>query len=336
MTKSGDFAPRSVLVYVGLDRVGDSLLKMPFVRGLRQAFPDAKISWVAGKDTSVYATVMRPAAEGLLDEVIERAGIGLSPTELLFRPLKGRRFDLVIDTQRVALASFALMRIPCRRRISPFARFFFSHVKPEPGYRFPKTMMRQVLDLLELASGKSFPTPEKIDLDIPAAYQAEAVNLLPDGPVYVGIAPGAGGKPKCWPLDRFVAVAQKQIALGRKPVWLLGPAEQEWIAPLREATPDALFPLQTDGIKSRYGFSPLLTIALASRFKAALANDSGVGHMCAVGAAPLASLFGPTSPAKFAPVGTRLSIVRAQDFGASDMTAIPVEAAEAALNALLA
>ena len=33
----------------------------------------------------------------------------------------------------------------------------------------------------------------------PALDQAVA-ELLPAGPVYVGLAPGAGGRPKCWPL----------------------------------------------------------------------------------------------------------------------------------------
>ena len=67
--------PKSVLVYVGLDRVGDSLLKLPFVQGLRHAFPEAHITWLAGKDTSVYATFMAPTVDGLLDEVIDDAGI---------------------------------------------------------------------------------------------------------------------------------------------------------------------------------------------------------------------------------------------------------------------
>ena len=81
--KSMDTNTNSVLVYVGLDRIGDSLLKLPFVRSLREAFPGAHITWVAGKDTSVYASNMAPFVKGLLDEVLENAGIGLSPKELL-------------------------------------------------------------------------------------------------------------------------------------------------------------------------------------------------------------------------------------------------------------
>ena len=95
--KCMDTETKSVLVYVGLARLGDSLLKLPFVRSLREAYPGAHITWIAGKDTSVYAGIMSPFVQGLLDEVIENAGIGLSPQELLRRPLSGRYFDIIFD-----------------------------------------------------------------------------------------------------------------------------------------------------------------------------------------------------------------------------------------------
>jgi ADP-heptose:LPS heptosyltransferase len=319
------FQPKSVLVYVGLDRVGDSLLKLPFVRGLRQAFPDSRITWVAGKDTSVYASVMAPVVQGLLDEVIERAGIGLSPFDVLKRPLSGRAFDLVIDTQRVALATLSLWRIPKRRFISPFAHFLFSSVKPGPGYKFPKTMLRQTLDLLELASGQSFPTPPRIEIGIDPGLEEDAARLLPSGPAYVGIAPGAGGLPKCWPLDRFISLAQRQVAAGRVPVFVLGPAERDWKIGIQQEVPQALFPLQEEGIEAKHKFSPLFTIALSRRFPVCVANDSGVGHMMALAGQPLVSLFGPTSPKKFTPVTDRLHLITAQSFGGSLMEFIPLE-----------
>ncbi|MBF0356834.1 MAG: glycosyltransferase family 9 protein [Alphaproteobacteria bacterium] len=327
--------PETILVYVGLDRVGDALLKLPFVRGLRAAYPKAHITWLAGKDTSVYASAMAPAVVGLIDEVIERANVGLDPMELLHRPLAGRRFDLVIDTQRVALASLALMRMPCRWRLSPFAKFLFSSKKPPKGYKFPKTMLRQMLDLLELATGQAHPTPERIEVSIPEEMHGEAKRLLPDGSRYVGLAPGAGGKPKCWPLDRFAEVGRALAEQGLVPVFLLGPQEPEWQSELKAAVPGALFPLQEPGVAERFAYSPLLTIALGERLSAALANDSGVGHMLALSGSPLVSLFGPTSPAKFAPVSQRLTIVKAQDFGGREMNLIPVDAAFDALKTAL-
>ncbi len=330
----------SVLVYVGFDRVGDSLLKLPFVRGLRRAYPGARITWVAGRDTSVYAGVMAGAIHGLIDEIVENAGIGLTPTEFLRgRPagaLAGRRFELVIDTQRIVWTSLSLWRIPHDVFISPAARFLLSARKPPKGYRFPKTMQRQLLDLLELASGATFPTPRTLDLDPGAAARAAAMALLPDGRRYVGIAPGSGGPPKCWPLDNFIAFARRQVALGRAPVFFLGPKEIDWRDRIAAVVPEALFPLQDQHAGREFGFSPLLTIALAERLEGAVSNDSGAGHMFAVGGAPVVILYGPTEPGKFQPMTDRLVMVRARDFGGREMRLIPTEAAEAALERVIA
>lgn len=327
-----DKSPSTVLVYVGLDRVGDSLLKLPFVRGLRIAFPEARITWLAGKETSVYATVMAPVVEGLLDEVIENAGIGLHPRELLRRPLNGRRFDLIIDTQRIFWASLSLRRIPHNTFISPAAHFMLSSKKPPRGYRFPQSMQRQMLDLLELAGGRHFATPESLDLEPGREFTEAAARLLPSGPAYVGIAPGSGGAPKCWPLENFVSLAKEQAARGRIPVFVLGPKEVTWKDGLQREVPEALFPLQTEN----HDFSPLFTIALARRLAAAAANDSGAGHMFAAGGTPLVSLFGRTVAEKFMPMSRRLTIIKAQDYGGRELRFIPVapvvEAVEKAVN----
>lgn len=324
MTK--EFSPKSVLVYVGLDRVGDSLLKLPFVRGLRDAYPDAHITWLAGKDTSVYASFMGPVVEGLLDEVIECANIGLSPKELLRRPLGGRNFDLIIDTQRVALASFVLFRIRHKKFISPFGKFILSGNKPPKGYKFPKSMQRQMLDLLEIASGTKIPTPTELNLNLDPRLTELAQKVLPDGPVYIGLSPGAGGLPKCWPLEKFIELAQLQVKAGRQPVFILGPQEVDWQAEIAAAVPEALFPLQADGLGDAHDYAPQLTISLTKQLALAVSNDSGTGHMFAVGGTNLISLFGRTVPEKFTPMAANLTIIRAQDYGGREMHFIPVDA----------
>jgi len=331
--------PSSVLVYVGFDRIGDGLLKLPFVRGLRGAYPDARITWLAGKEDSVYAGVLADLAKGQIDEVIEYAGVGVGPGELLHSlskgPLAGRRFDLIIDTQRTLWTSVSLWRVPHETFISPAARFLLSAKKPEKGYRFPKTMQRQLLDLLELASGKEFPSPTTLEIDLDPDLADAAARLLPDGPIYIGVAPGSGGPPKCWPLDNFISLAQGQVGKGRVPVFLLGPMEDGWLEPIRTAVPEALFPLQDDGVQAAHGFSPMLTIAISKRFQAAVSNDSGTGHMFAVGGKPVVILYGVTAPKKFQPMTEALTILRAQDFGGPEMHNIPVDAVEAALDGAL-
>lgn len=335
---TGDRAvPESVLVYVGLDLVGDGLMKLPFVRALRNACPDARITWLAGKGRSAYSAALAPLVDGLIDEVVDDAGVGLDWGELrrpalAGTPLAGRRFDLVIDTQRRVKTTLLLRRIPHRMFVSGAAGFLLADRRPRRGYRRPAAMIRQMLDLLEAATGR--PAEPSVVRVADASSAAVADRLLAGRERLVGFAPGAGGRHKCWPLERFVELARRAAARGRTPVFLLGPGEAEWVGPARSALPDALLPLQDPGAGDLAG-SPLLTIAVAARLDAAVANDSGGGHMLAAADTPLLSLFGPTPPAKFAPFVSRGAVLRAQDFGGIAMSAIPVDAVDAALENLL-
>lgn len=321
------YQPTSILVYVGLDLVGDGVMKLPFVRALRAAWPDAHITWLAGKGKTVYAGVLKPLVSGLLDEVIEDAGIGNKWWELLRRPLHGRKFDLIIDTQRRTLTSLIVKRIRHDVYVSSVADWHLSDLRPGPGWSKPPAMIRQMLELLELASGR--PADCSLPLTLDPAIEAEAERRLPSGPLYVGLAPGAGGKHKCWPLHNYIALAMRIAKQGRVPVVLLGPAEQQWEGEIRDAVPGALLPLDARS-------TPPLTIALARRMAVAVANDSGTGHMLAASGVPLISLFGPTTPEKFAPTTPRLSVLRAQDFGQTEaMEAIPLGSVASAIDAVI-
>lgn len=326
--------PRSVLIYVGSDLVGDALMKLPFIRALRAAFPAAHIVWLAGKGKTIFASTLRPLVAGLLDEVIEEPAMGRGIGGMLRRPLAGRRFDLVIDTQRGVATTLLLRRIRHQKFVSGAADYLLSDVRPAKPTRKPPAMVGRLMELVALASGA--PAEPGPTHPMPAELTALAARLLLPGPIYVGFAPGAGGRHKCWPRENFSALAASQMTKGRMAVFLLGPAETEWQAALEAAAPGAQFPLQDRAIPDGFKNSPLVTIALAGRLAAAVANDSGAGHMIAAADTPLISLFGPTEAAKFTPCVTRGRILRAQDFGATEMAAIPVAAVEAALEALLA
>jgi len=325
----------SILVYVSRDLVGDGLMKLPFVHGLRAAFPHAKITWLAGHGKTVYASVLKGAVVGLIDEVIERADSNVSLMELLRNPLPGRSFDLIINTQKGSLTTLALHRVRHRALLAPFGNFILSSVKPPKGYKSPRNLQRQLLDLLAIASDAPAPAPDAFTVSIAATLRDLAVRLLPQGPVYVGLVPGAGETRKCWPLARYIELGRRQAAAGRVPVFILGPAEAGWDDQIARAVPSAKIPLQQDKVGARYGFAPELTIALAACLATIVTNDSGAGHMCALSGVPLVSLFGPTPPEKFAPLSDHVAIVRAQDFGAAAMERIPVEAVADAVEATL-
>jgi ADP-heptose:LPS heptosyltransferase len=319
-----------LLVYSGLELIGDGVMKLPFLGALRQRWPEARITWLAGKGRTVYAHELAPLAAPLLDEIIEDAGIGSRAAELIHRPLPERRFDLVIDTQRRVLTTLILRRIRTRSFVSGAARFRLSDKRPPRGYERPARLLDQLLDLVSIAGGKR--VAPGFDLAIGPPWSEAALRALPPGPVYVGIAPGAGGAQKRWPLERFVALAAAQERHGRKPVLLLGPAERGAAEELRQALPGALTPLQDPRIAAEVSASPLYTMALGRRLAVAIANDSGAGHLLAASGVPMVSLFGPSAPAKFAPAARRLEIVEARAFGGSAMAAIPLEAVLAAVE----
>ena len=325
-------APASVLVYSGLELIGDGVMKLAFLRTLRAAFPQARLTWLAGKGRTVFAHELAPLVANLLDEVIEDAGIGDSLRELLGPPPLGRRsFDLVIDTQSRVLTSLIVKRIRHHRFISPAMSFLLSDGRPSEA-RKRRHLHDRLVQLIALATGE--PAPPPLAARVPEAERNAALRLLPEGARYVGFLPGAGDRAKCWPLERFIALARAQAAKDRRAVFVLGPSEQEWHAPLESAVPDALFPLR-EAAALDIDIGPLLTIALAIRLAAAVANDSGGGHLIAAGGAPMVSLFGPSDPAKFHPAAERLEILTAQQFGGSTMDAIPLEAVTRALDRIL-
>ncbi|MEY4255996.1 MAG: hypothetical protein RLZZ141_1223 [Pseudomonadota bacterium] len=323
----------TVMIYSMGEVIGDGLIKLPFIAALRRAFPQAHIVWCAAKGSTVYAGPLKGVVEGVIDEVLTEGALGAGLLDLLNpKPFGGRRFDLVIDTQDNPRRSLVAKRA-AGRFISGAAGFRLSDAKPPAGTAQPEAVIDRLTQLLSLATGQ--PTPlQPINLSGARAGQA-ALALLPDGPCYIGLAPGAGGQDKRWPMAHYLALAQAQVGLGRVPVFFFGPDEQADRALAQAAVPQALFPEVDRGDDFTDIKGPLLVIALAGRLAAAVANDAGPGHMMAAGGAPLLSLQKDRRKAvKFRPSAQRLTVLIAEDYG-QDMAALPLEVVQTSLDALL-
>lgn len=326
---------RSVLVYSAEEISGDGLIKLPFISGVRAAFPEARFSWCAASGRSVYADWLKPAVEGVIDELILDQPVGEKPLDFLsFKPpFGGRKFDVVIDTQRNLSRTLAVRRAAGGAFIASTGNFALSTRKPaEP---WPQAMVDQLALLLKLAGGEGA-SPRPLGL-VNARARAAAAALLPDGATYVGFAPGAGGPERRWPIERYIALAKLQHGRGRTPVFFLGPAERDYLAPIRAEAPFALLPGEDRADAFQDVKGPFLTVALAGRLAAGVAADAGPGHMLAAGGAPLVSLFRETRKArKFRPAAPRVEALVAEEMGSKDIALIPVEAVDVALERLLA
>ncbi|HUC18438.1 MAG TPA: glycosyltransferase family 9 protein [Acetobacteraceae bacterium] len=312
-------------VFAGRDLIGDGVMKLPFLRALRVAWPRAHIVWLtAGK--SVFGSTLRPLTVDLLDEVIEETGLGISWSDILRSPPALPRADLLIDTQRQVRTSLVLRRLRPRIFVSAAAGWRLSTLAPTDRGK-PPSVIGQMMRLLA-ACGAAPDLTQLPRLRLPAEFAHEAALRLPGEGIRVGLAPGAGDRRKCWPLERYLTLGATLAERGLRPVMLLGPAEQGWAEDVTRQLPAAELPVRAED-------SPLMTMAIARRIAVAVANDSGIGHLLAAAGTPLVSLFGPTSPEKFAPQATHLAILRAQDFGTEAMAAIPEIAVLKALDPIL-
>jgi heptosyltransferase-3 len=160
--------------------------------------------------------------------------------------------------------------------------------------------------------------PEPSPLRFTDSERGEAGTLtenLPTG--FLAVHPGSGSPAKNWPLDRFAATAGR-LSPGRPWLLVLGPAEHEAVPP-----PGAVvargWPLRTLG-------------AALTRAGLFLGNDSGVAHLAAAGGTRTLTLFGPTDPARWAPVGRSVATLRAPTARVDDLEIDEVVAAADALS----
>ncbi len=314
------------------------MIKLPFLWALRDAFPDARITWIPGFGPAQFDGILKSLTQGLIHEMVTDLYLGTAPLALLSRrqPLAGREFDLIIDTQKMPVRTLLLRRVPHQRFVSSTWGYVFSDAKPPADVPAPRLLIDKLLALVAAAGGRAI-RPDH-HAPVPADCREAALAMLPEGPVYVGFAPGAGRKDtgKCWPLDRFISLANDQADRGRVPVFILGPGEAEWLDNLRNAVAGAVFP-GWDGEAYAQGLrDPALTVALGGRLATAVANCSGTGHMLAAGGAPMVSLYGPSDAGKFAPYTPHIRTLSAQDFGGNAIGAIPAEAVAEAIQAHLA
>ena len=159
----------------------------------------------------------------------------------------------------------------------------------------------------------SQPTGTKIDVRIPLVQSTpsdiikireilNAQGMRLEASALIVIHPGSGAREKCWHSDNLIAVSETLAQQGASLCFLIGPVEQErldhrTVCRFRDIGP-VLCELELD-----------LVTALLSQSKAFIGNDSGVTHLSGILGQPTISLFGPTNPALYGPMGPNVRII---------------------------
>ena len=119
----------------------------------------------------------------------------------------------------------------------------------------------------------------------------------------VAIHPGSGGIHKCWPINNFQKLAASLTDRGYQVIFLLGPAEIErWPTDTIEQLAQK-YPLLRD--LSLEKLAAVLTCC-----KAYIGNDSGISHLAAMLSIATITIFGPSQPQHWKPLGQKIKVCR--------------------------
>ena len=284
--------------------LGDIVMALPALSALRRSFPQARITWLVRPEFA-------PLIEGHphLDEIIlfdrkrlgkawcNRAAFGSMIS--LIRDLRRRRFDIVLDLQGLFRSASLSWLSGCERRFGPHWRelthwFYTTAIPPQLEWIHVVDYYVKIVE----AMGASDLRVEFVLPDKPQAAQATRDLLSGCGigsSSYAVIIPGSAQASKCWPAERFAALADRITAeYGLAVVATGGKSESAAIEEIRRRAKCPIANLA--GQTSLPELVEVLRVA-----KLVVSNDTGPGHIAAALGKPLVMMFSWSNPLRVGP-----------------------------------
>ncbi|MBI5050868.1 MAG: lipopolysaccharide heptosyltransferase II [Nitrospirae bacterium] len=299
--------------------IGDVIHALPFLKALKDTFPQSRIEWVISKNNE---GIIR--GNPMIDELIvfdkdswkvpRKFFRTLKDIRNLIKTLRARNFDMVIDLQgllRSGLMTF-FTRSPLKigfGHAREGSRFFYNkRVCVDPGLHAVDKNLTVARAIRQYAvSSMQYAEKAEFPLYIDKTAKENVKNLL--GEIrengYIVIVPSARWQTKRWPAEYFgMLISGLSI-----PCVITGSSADEKIA---QEVMDAS---SGKGINLCNKTSLKELIALISGAKAVISNDSGPMQIGAALGIPVIALFGPTDPEKTGPYGWQtnknLKVIRA-------------------------
>ena len=303
-------APARILCF-RLERIGDLLMTVPALAELRALAPGAAIDLVVGSWNSDIAAAIPgiDRVETLDAAWLARGGRGSTAFGLAFQAARwrSRRYDLAINFEPDIRTNIAMRAAGARRTVG-FASGGGGGVLDLALDHDPKSHTTDNAKALVRTAMASAPTaPVEWRLQIPDAHRAEASRLLAPfkAAVKVGIHVSGGRLVKQWPEARFREVAEHLVCHRNAAIVLTGtPEDRAQIDIVRSALPPERV-LDLSG-----GVSLLTVAAVIERLDLFVSGDTGPMHLAQAVSTPIVAVFGPSDPVRYAPRGTRDTVVR--------------------------
>jgi heptosyltransferase-2 len=293
----------------GTNWIGDAVMTLPAIAAIRNSFPRAKITilvkpWVAD--------IFRLCPD--IDEIMlyQSPGIheGLAGKLRIASEIRKKQFDAAILLQNAIEAAIIafLARIPVRAGYNSDGRgLLLTHSVQRTKAIREVHQTDYYLEMIKalgcrpagreavLALGKD---DQRLARELPVEYGLQDSRLL------VGMAPGATyGPAKKWFPERFASVADRLADGFSAQIILFGSSEDSETAAKVRA--QAKYPMID--LTGKTGLKDAM--ALMTRCRLFISNDSGLMHVAAALGVPTVAIFGSTNPTTTSPPGRHNTIV---------------------------
>ncbi len=322
---------RNILVVRQHDQLGDMLCAVPLLQTLRSAYPAARISLVT---SPVNHEIMlhHPA----VDEIIyyDKRTLRTDPARMwtFIRSLRTRHYDLAVVPATVSLSttSNVMARLSgAAVRIGPGSlegrRCATSWCFTTPidlGWRSAPHIHQSKRNLAILSPLGLAGEELTCTIGITGEERASALSTL-SAPrkryrMLVGFHPGAGKVPNRWPAERFADLADRiATRYGAGIVITEGPMDEQPVDEMRRHLHSPFELINARPIRE--------VAALIDQLDLYITNDTGVMHIAGATRPRLLSLFGPTDPLQWAPIGAKNRFITARDGNINSIPTAEVE-----------
>ncbi|MFB6848534.1 glycosyltransferase family 9 protein [Streptomyces sp. NPDC056373] len=257
--------------------LGDLLAGVPALRALRRAHPEHDIVLAAPAELAPVAGVT-----GAVDRLLPASAPGRAVPRTLH--WTGPPPDIAVDLHGNGPPSHRLLLSLRPPTLLAFAHPDLPEVEGPPWY--PDEHERDRWCRLLRAHG--------IDAD-PGDLLLPRPQGASPAPGAVVLHPGAGSPARCWPVERYAAVAAGLRVWGLRVVVTGGAAEGDLVARLAK---EAGLP-DTDVFGGGLPFERLS--ALVAGAHTVISGDTGIAHLAVAHGVRSVTLFGPVAPSRWGP-----------------------------------
>jgi ADP-heptose:LPS heptosyltransferase len=284
---------------------GDAVLLTPALRALHGHFPDVELHLLVPAEIAPLFQRL-PYLHRIWPMPRRRGQAQFGQSWPILRALRRERFDRSVDFASNDRGAILSRFIGARRRLGWnerggfFGRKFCYTERMTPAAEPQHESIR----LAQLLSGWQIPQPDSLEAEIhadPSLAAAASKILAAERAIVCHVA--SSQPKKEWPLGDWADLYRMAAGAGFQVVFTTarGEREQSLMTGLKQLLTDAMI------------LPPILDLplflAVLARAGVFIAGDTGPLHFAAGLGVPTISLFGPSSPVRWAPIGKRHQVL---------------------------